>query len=663
MKFQFRSRSMGWTFFTLLTCFFLSSQVQAQSTLLSLNGNQFTTKTTGAAVGTDWILWSNGYVESSLRFPSTGIYQFQVQAYGDVAASVSPLMEVRIDQKLVKRFSVRAKPAQTFNVSTNVTAGTHKIEIAFTNDYYANGQDRNLYVKHLNVLTTDPTPTPTPTPAPAPAPTPTPAPAMTEVLTLASPSISSQAGQTFTLTTRFNAVPMSKNHIVFVHFVNSGGTNSPFAGDYSPTVPTTTWSGLVNYNRSITLPANTAAGTYIIKVGLYENVAPYLNRATLKAGPGVSVDGELRYTVGTLTVGSPAPTPTPTATPTPTPTPTPTVTPPPSTGTPSLKFYGRFDNSDPKGPKFTWSGSSIMAAFNGNSVSVTLNQSNDLNYFVAVIDNQPMKRFVTNVGTQTYTLATNLSAGDHQVLLFRDSEGNEGVSQFLGFNFGTNGKLLATPGVNSRYRLEFIGDSNTAGYGDLGVDPCPFSTATESAWASYAQQTALLLGAAPSTNISYSGIGVYRNWGHAGPEAGFPAMPGFYPRTLTDSTGTSGSFSSDPATQPNVVVINLGANDYWDGNAPPQAGFISAYKGLVQKVRSQYPNAYIIAATTDYAAAIGYVQTAVSQIQAAGETKIQYLKLPFQASSNVIGCNGHPSQQAQSGVASFLANHIKGLGL
>jgi hypothetical protein len=163
-----------------------------------------------------------------------------------------------------------------------------------------------------------------PAPAPAPAPTPAPVPSAqtTKVLSLATSVLSASAGDTLNITTRFQAAPMNQNYAVFIHFVDSGGVTR-FQGDYLPTGGTSQWSGLVSQNRSISIPAGVADGTYLIKLGLYEYKPPYMNRATLDRDSNVSVDSELRYTVGTLTIGGGAAEPLPVPEPAPVPQPEP----------------------------------------------------------------------------------------------------------------------------------------------------------------------------------------------------------------------------------------------------------------------------------------------------------------------------------------------------
>ncbi len=129
-------------------------------------------------------------------------------------------------------------------------------------------------------------------------------PATSEILQLANPSLSAQPGQSVTLGMRWNAVPQGQDYYVFVHFVNANGVQQALSGDHLPPVSTATWSGAVAYNRTVTVPTNFPAGQYTIRAGLYPLSAPN-SRVTLKPGPGVTVDNETRYTIGTLTVGQP----------------------------------------------------------------------------------------------------------------------------------------------------------------------------------------------------------------------------------------------------------------------------------------------------------------------------------------------------------------------
>ena len=126
--------------------------------------------------------------------------------------------------------------------------------------------------------------------------------AQTQVQTTVPQDSYARPGQTVNLTLRWNATPMSQAFLVLVHFVDAAG-NTAFGADHSPPVATNTWSGSVQYSRSITVPASLANGNYSVRVGLYQNGGSW-TRQSLAMGSGVTVDGQQRYTVGTLRVSN-----------------------------------------------------------------------------------------------------------------------------------------------------------------------------------------------------------------------------------------------------------------------------------------------------------------------------------------------------------------------
>jgi len=109
------------------------------------------TRTTGGGTSDGWNIWSNGYIETDVSFPNTGRYRFTIYARGQVAAGVPPDMELRIDQQAVKKIAVPASTYTQYVIDTDVTRGTHKVAIAFTNDYYNDPEDRNLYVDKMTI--------------------------------------------------------------------------------------------------------------------------------------------------------------------------------------------------------------------------------------------------------------------------------------------------------------------------------------------------------------------------------------------------------------------------------------------------------------------------------------------------------------------------------
>jgi hypothetical protein len=133
------------------------------------------------------------------------------------------------------------------------------------------------------------------------------------------------------------------------------------------------------------------------------------------------------------------------------------------------RWLGRVDASDPGAVRFAWQGAGVVATVNGSEIAVTLRtEGTDTVFFQPVIDGVATERFEVPSGADhTVTLASDLPAADHVVALLRDTEGMYGVSTFLGFARGT---VVGAPAPSGRL-IEVVGDSISAGYGNLGSEP------------------------------------------------------------------------------------------------------------------------------------------------------------------------------------------------
>lgn len=360
---------------------------------------------------------------------------------------------------------------------------------------------------------------------------------------------------------------------------------------------------------------------------------------------------------------TPSPTPAPSATPSPTPIASPTVSPSPSpVATPKLQYFGRFDfSTGANTPRMSWSGSSVVAYFKGSSVKVKLNSTG---WFVAVIDNGNPQRFKVN-GNQTITLADNLNFGDHKVTLMLDSEGAFiNASQFLGFDFGNGGSLQAPDETVKAVRIEIIGDSITCGFGNLGANAtCPFSIDTSSAYTSYSQIASRALGGNPATQLCISGRGIVRATG-APIGSNDTTLPQAFPYTLapiggSNLVGPQWTFPTKTTEQPNIVIVNLGTNDFWDGQEPTT--YRSGAVSFVKQIRARYPDAHIflaVGAMTHQPQTT--LQAAITTLKTAGENKVYFLKFDLQ--QNVpggLGCQYHPGKLTHEIMAQTLVTAIR----
>jgi lysophospholipase L1-like esterase len=321
---------------------------------------------------------------------------------------------------------------------------------------------------------------------------------------------------------------------------------------------------------------------------------------------------------------------------------------------PGVRFIGRVDTSDAAGARFAWSGTGIAARFSGSELAVRMNGAQQ---YTVLIDGELQPKLTTSGGADV--LASGLPAGEHEVEIYRRTEANQGESQFLGFELGA-GELLAAPAAPER-RIEIIGDSISAGYGNEGADmSCPFSPDTENHYLTYGAIAARNVGAELVT-VAWSGKGVVCNYGDDAASCMDP-MPIYYGRTLPNRADSTWDFSR---YQPQAVVINLGTNDLSTMIDPSEQEFTGAYVDLLTRVRTAYPDALILCTVgpllngADLTTARAYIAAAVQQRLSAGDAAVQTFELAPTNASDGYGCDYHPSLRTHEIMAEALTSTLE----
>jgi lysophospholipase L1-like esterase len=331
---------------------------------------------------------------------------------------------------------------------------------------------------------------------------------------------------------------------------------------------------------------------------------------------------------------------------------------------PAVRWVGRVDISDPVGPRFAWSGSGFVANVAGPSISVTLRTegTSEPPFFQPVIDGTPGARFSVPASDQTVALGTGLGDGTHVVELYRETEGRYGSNVFLGF---TEGTLKAPPARPDRL-IEIVGDSISAGFGNLGVeehpnygpDPsggCGFTTETESAYSTYGMIAARRLGAEASV-VAVSGWGAYRDNGNG--------TSGVLSTVYANAVGVRATPAWTFERQADVVVVNLGTNDFATGD-PGETEFKTAYSSLLATLREKYPDAWIFCMIgpllygTGLTQATAYQTAIVDERRAGGDSRIELLNFGQQNGSLGTGCSWHPNVTVQTAMAEQLVASIQ----
>ena len=328
------------------------------------------------------------------------------------------------------------------------------------------------------------------------------------------------------------------------------------------------------------------------------------------------------------------------------------------------RWVGRVDATDPKAVRFAWQGAGLVATVNGSTIAVKLRtEGTPTVFFQPVIDKKMATRFKVDVGAdQTVTLATGLDATDHLVELYRDTEGMYGLSTFLGF---TSGTVNGAPSASGRL-IEVVGDSISAGYGNLGSEPHPnwvaspacHWTAENSTWyQTYAAIAGHALNAEVST-IARSGWGMCRDNG--GSTSG--VLSSVYANAL--GTYDKEIWSFEPKAS--VVVINLGTNDWATGD--PGTSYETAYQSFIGNVRSHYPDAWIFLTIGSMVGEPGLTQVkthlaiVVAALAATGDKKLLTFDLGVQNmgsdGSVPTGCDWHPNVADHQRMAGILQQQL-----
>jgi lysophospholipase L1-like esterase len=351
---------------------------------------------------------------------------------------------------------------------------------------------------------------------------------------------------------------------------------------------------------------------------------------------------------------------------------------------PLLRYQGRLDSSDAARYRFDWSATTIEARFTGSRIGVILAGDG---YFDAWIDGVKVPTLpgpdgilpatthasfklapdgktgpTTPAAPARLCLSANLPeliAGFHTLKLRKRSETHWSLTSFGGLLLEPGATLLPLPS-RSRRRLEIIGDSYSAGYGNespsksdpTGQDASGHSCSNEelpgytNAGLAFGPLAAEQLGAEVQVN-AYSGLGMVRHY--AGSTAFLP-FPSYYARTLQSLPDSPPDLAD---WKPQVVVLELGTNDFSTPLGPNDAGrfasrsalkqaYRKTYREFLATLRARYPGVLIIAAATDTwpdDEMTAEVRAIVEAEQAAGRKDIRYFEI-IKFWSN--GCDMHP---------------------
>jgi lysophospholipase L1-like esterase len=317
-----------------------------------------------------------------------------------------------------------------------------------------------------------------------------------------------------------------------------------------------------------------------------------------------------------------------------------------------LLYVGRFDLSSPEKATFSWSASTIAFRLNARRAEVLLGGA-AVRYAVRV-NGEPQGEL--KGGSETRPLEIILPATVRlpaDVEVIRLNQPLFGVSRFEGVRVAAAGDLGTAPAYPARV-IEFIGDSITAGHGNEAPrKEDPLETRTENVLKTYAGLTAAAFDAHPVV-LAWSGIRLTSG------QPGDVTMPVRWRRTVPQTEQPAWGFAVTP---PQIVVINLGTNDF-GGKAPTEAVWKADYAAFLKEVRERRPYAWMFVTngpmlSADKLATLKtWTDAVVAERAREGDKRLRTLYFPSQQMADGIGGQWHPNVRTHAKMARQLTEAL-----
>ena len=317
-----------------------------------------------------------------------------------------------------------------------------------------------------------------------------------------------------------------------------------------------------------------------------------------------------------------------------------------------------------------WSedGSSILLSQTASGFEFTADCSGNLEIYVSVdgdlsasrafklnvtVDDDFDNSFEVDVLKSKVTVPTDLAQGEHTIMIQKATEhGCFDLVEITGICVG--GELGTVKPYESDKRIEFYGDSLTAGYGNLVTHGGAGTWDCQNGCKTYAVYTARTLGADYAIAAA-SGHGVMYGYGQ---KVGTQTPDKYWDYTLVGKKTPWDRAEYDA----DLVVINFGTNDnstdnmYTDVNIDKDE-YKAKVKALVENMRAENPDVEIL-----WVLGMAWIDTNSTVVKAIQEAaaELDYLNFFF-ANARTNGGDGHPSVDDHKYHAEQLTKEIKRL--
>ena len=324
------------------------------------------------------------------------------------------------------------------------------------------------------------------------------------------------------------------------------------------------------------------------------------------------------------------------------------------------------------------SGAGVVFAFRGKYLRVTVLGSNrakitndDSEYarFAVMIDGVRMLDDVVDEPVKSYVIIREVQKKSCEVQIIKLSEAPMSAMAIAPIECDEEAVLMPIP--TKTHSIEFIGDSITCGYGvdeSLAEDHV-FSTKTEDVTKAYAYKTAQLLEADYSM-FSCSGYGIISGYtGDPQIRTGDELIPPYYEFQCfsRDEFGEAGKPDKIPwdfsEYQPEVVVINLGTNDFsfCQDTEWKREEYRRKYTEFLKVVRKNNPGAYIFCVLGLMGDGLydKLCQAVSDYTEQSADTHVIAVHIPGQNPEDGYAIDWHPVPKSHTMAAEVVAKTIR----
>lgn len=304
---------------------------------------------------------------------------------------------------------------------------------------------------------------------------------------------------------------------------------------------------------------------------------------------------------------------------------------------------------------FDWSGTYAETILDGRQLDLKLSGTGR-SWFDVSVDGKPAGKFGCFSADTTITVASGLKKGQHRIEIRKRTEGETGRTTFHSFIVPAGATLKATQ-PRSRH-IEFIGNSLSAGFGTEGLNRDePFTPENENCNLAYSTIVPRYFDA-DYTIIAHSGRGVVRNYGDS-VRMSKGTMTHKFPQVFDMDTTYKYNFV-ESNYKPDLVVVNLGANDFSTEPHPYKREFQEAYTRLLNSVIDAYGKDVKIMCVIPYAVSENVEDFYPAAIAAVDSPNIRLLRMPtYQLNSDSDrGAVWHPNYQGQQKIAMSLIPYV-----